>query len=194
MGRFFHQLAPDPPRPAVNLHGTFTLFGQPASPVTLTSDTASYTMGVEYQVAIAGQVNAVWFYSPPGATVLPGTIASFIVSNQQLGASQAAAWSGAAGSGWVRAPFSSPPPINGNTRYKAAIFINNTGAGNFYGATSHYWDTGPGQGGISNGSLSAPNSAGTTTGQDAFITGTTLAYPNTSFNASNYWVDVEVQT
>jgi hypothetical protein len=43
-----------------------------------------------------------------------------------------------------------------------------------------------------NGPLSAPDNAAASVGQDTFNVGNSLAFPSTAFNASNYWVDVEV--
>ena len=165
----------------------YTLFGQPANPATLAADPTDYTMGVQFSVSAAGTLTAIWFFSAAGAVQLPGTIALFAVSGQSLVASQAASWSGAAGSGWVRAPFTVPPALAAGTAYKACIFDN--AGSNFYSATLHYWDTGPGASGVTNGPLSAPNSASSAQGQDTFTVGAVLAYPATVSNAANYWVD-----
>lgn len=169
----------------------YTLFSQPANPASLTDDSADYTMGVQFSVNQSGcTLTAVWFWSAPGAGALPDTIALYAVTGASLVHSETASWSGAAGSGWVRAAFSSPPSLTSGTNYKAAIFEN---TGNFfYSGTPHYWDTGPGAGGITNGPLSAPANSGADGGQDTFTNSSSLSYPSTSFNAANYWVDPEV--
>lgn len=169
----------------------YTLFGQPATPAALAADTTNYTMGVQFSVSQAGgTLTAIWFFSAPGAGSLPATIALFAVAGQALVTSQAAAWSGAAGSGWVRAAFTVPPSLTAGTAYKAAVLDNaNT---NWYSATAHDWDTGAHAGGASNGPLSAPNNAGAAQGQDTFTASGALSYPATASNASNYWVDPEV--
>lgn len=167
----------------------YTLFSQSLTPA-VTSDASAYTMGVQFSVSQAATLTAIWFYSPPGVSNLPATIALFAVSGAALVTSQAAAWSGAAGSGWVRAPFTVPPALSPGTAYKACIF--DSGGNNFYASISHYWDTGAGQNGISNGPLSAPNNAGGDHGQDTFHQSAALTYPDTSFNATNYLVDPEV--
>jgi hypothetical protein len=171
--------------------GPFTLFSQPANAATLTADSAAYTMGVQFTVSRGATLQAVWFFSAAGAASLPGSIALFQVSGASLVTSQAATWSGAAGSGWVRAPFTTPPALTAGMAYKAAIFDN--AANSFYSSTAHYWDTGVGAAGITNGPLSAPNNAGGDGGQDTFFTGGVITYPATSFNATNYWVDPEVK-
>lgn len=167
----------------------YTLFGQ-ALTSPLTSDAAAYTMGVQFSVSQAATLTAVWFYSAAGAGNLPATIALFSVSGASLITSQAASWSGAAGSGWVRAPFTVPPVLTSGVSYKACIF--DAGGNNFYASINHYWDTGAGSGGITSGPLSAPNNAGGDHGQDTFHQSAALTYPDTSFNATNYLVDAEV--
>ena len=168
----------------------YTLFGQPAAPATGVSDAGAYTFGVQFSVSQSVPLTAIWFYSAPGFTVLPGTIALYAVSGGSLVHSESASWSGAAGSGWVRAPFSSPPSLASSTSYKGAVLY--TGGSNWYSATAHYWDSGPGAGGITSGPLSAPNNAGGDGGQDTFNSGSSLTYPSGSFNAGTYWLDVEV--
>lgn len=169
----------------------YTLFGQPASPATLQADANNYEMGVQFTVSIPATVTGIWFFSPPGAVSLPTEIDIYDVPAGGLGASAVASWSGLAGSGWVKAQFATAPVVLPGYTYKACILANSSS--NFYGATSHYWDTGPGQNGISNGPLSAPNNAGADHGQDSFATPVTVhAYPNQSFNAANYWIDVEI--
>src|SRR5215472_4969595 len=170
----------------------YTLFGQPASPVGLTIDSSGYTMGVQFSSSQPGTITAIWFFSPPGAVSLPNQIGLFQVTGPGTGtlvASQAPSWSGAAGSGWVRAPFTTPPAISAGSNYKACI-LDNAGS-NFYGATANYWATS----GVTSGPLTAPNNAGGDGGQDTFTSPSPgLLYPATSFNASNYWVDLELTT
>jgi Domain of unknown function (DUF4082) len=169
----------------------YTLFGQPASPASLITDPSSYTFGIQFSVSQSGTLSAIWFYSAPGAASLPQDITLYAVSGQTLVHQETASWSGAAASGWVRAAFTSPPSLTSGTSYKGTVSATST-LGSWYSATSHYWDTGAGQNGISNGPLSAPNNAGGDGGQDTFNTSLSPAYPATSFNATNYWMDVEV--
>ena len=169
--------------------GTFTLFQQGIT-AALTADTAAYTMGVQFSVSGPGTLAATWFYSASGAVNLPDHITLFRVSDGFQLARQAAAWSGAVGSGWVRAAWPAPPVLAAGVAYKACI--ESTGGANFYSSIAHYWDSGAGQNGISNGPLSAPNNAGGDHGQDTFFAGTPPNYPTSSFNATNYMIDPEV--
>lgn len=160
--------------------------------MTVAADATEYTMGIEFDVTAAGcTLTAIWFYSATGAVELPDHIALFAVTGQSLIASQPAAWSGAAGSGWVRAAWTVPPALAASTRYKACV-QQGTDTVNWYSATSHFWDTGAGQNGIISGPVSAPNNAGAAQGQDTFTASGALSYPATEVNAANYWVDVEV--
>lgn len=168
----------------------YTLFGQPASPATLAADATAYTLGVEFACSVAAPLTALWFYSAPGAAALPGTIALYEVTGQVLVHSETPSWSGAAGSGWVRAAFASPPSLTGGTNYRAAVL--QASAANWYSSTSNYWSSGSGSAGITNGPLSAPASGSADNGgTGSYAVGATLAYPATG-TPDNYWIDVEV--
>lgn len=170
-----------------------TLFGQPTVTDPLQSDTGGYTFGLQFSDSAGESVLAIWFYSGAGAAALPATIALYAVSGQSLVHSESASWSGAAASGWVRAAFGSPPLLTASASYKACVFY--AGGANWYSDASHYWDgSGAGNAGLTSGTLTAPNNAGGDGGQDTFTSGTSLAYPASEFNASNYWVDVETGT
>ena len=169
----------------------YTLYGQEATGSSLASDTDPYTSGVQFSVSEACTLTAIWYYSPSGAAVLPGTIALYEVSGTVLVASQAASWSGAAGSGWVRAPFTSPPALTASTAYKGCVFY--AGGSEWYGLSDpSYYTTGAGAAGIMNGPLTAPNNAGASPGQCSYATGGSLAYPDESDAGANNWVDIEV--
>lgn len=173
-----------------------TLFSQGATGSSLTADPTSYTMGVQFSVSTSGNtLTGIWFYSPPTAAALPQTIGLYQVSGAGTGTlvhSEAASWSGAAGSGWVRASFAAPPALTASTSYKAVVLQST--AANWYSTTANYWSSGAGSAGITNGVLSAPNNAGADVGQDSFNANNILTYPASTFNATNYWVDPEVTT
>ena len=181
---------------------TYDLFGQPASPATLTADPADYTFGLQWSATLtAGQtavLAGIRFFSAAGAANLPDRIALFAVSGQSLIHSETASWSGAAASGWVTALFATPPALSSGVQYKACVNRGNGGIGNWYSTTGAYWSgTGPGASGITSGPLSAPSSTGTVPlggqGQDTFTAALALSYPLSEFNPPNYWLDVVVQ-
>lgn len=171
----------------------YTLFSQGATGSSLTADNLGYTMGVQFSVTLTGgqtaTMSGIWFYSATGATVLPATITLWDTTGTLIH-SETPSWSGAAGSGWVRSSFSSPPSLTSGTNYVGSVFYG--GGSNWYSTIAHYWDTGAGQNGITNGPLSAPNNAGASHGQDSFNQAVSQQFPNTSFNATNYWMDPEV--
>lgn len=174
---------------------TYTLFGQSGGGG-LVADNASYTMGVQFTVSQSATLTGIWWYSAASAIARPETIALYLVSGTSLVHSEGTgvspiSWSGAAGSGWIRAAFATPPALTASTSYKACVFHATT-AVNWYSSTAHYWDSGSGSGGITNGPLSAPNNAGASPGQGSFNAASPIAYPGTTFNATNYWMDPEI--
>src|SRR5580704_12913008 len=121
----------------------YTLFGQSGG-ATVSADSSKYTLGVQFSVSQSGcTLTGIWYNSPSGAGILPDTIALYTVTGTTLVHSEAATWSGAAGAGWVRAAFTSPPALTSGTNYKACIF-GGDGIVNMYGATSAYWSSGAG--------------------------------------------------
>lgn len=176
-----------------------SVFGQPVLGISAVSDSAGYTLGMQFSLTQAAPLTGIWFYSGNGATVLPTGCCIFQMTGSGTGTvvpgteNDSPSWSGAAASGWVKCSYSGSVVLAAGTSYKVAIFKPG-GSTLVYSAITHYWDgTGTGAGGLVGGILSAPNNASGDGGQDTFITGVgVLTYPNTSFNASNYLVDVEV--
>lgn len=171
----------------------YTLFGQEATGTTVADDFGQYTFGMEFTLSANARLTGIWWDSPASSTALPDGCAIYVaVADTQVPGTLNASptWSGAAGSGWVKCTYPGTVTLNSGTNYKVVVHV--TGAEFKYGATSHYWDTGAGSGGITNGIITGLNNASSDGGQDSFVVGATLGYPNTSFNAANYWVDVEV--
>ena len=83
-------------------------------------------------------------------------------------------------SGWQEADFSSPVAISANTTYIAS-YHTNTG---FYSADNNYFNNAR-----TNGPLTAPSSAASG-GNGVGVYSATDTFPNTTYQASNYWVDV----
>ncbi|MBO0684517.1 MAG: DUF4082 domain-containing protein, partial [Candidatus Dormibacteraeota bacterium] len=126
---------------------------------------------------VAGSITAVRFYKGPQNT---GThVADLWSSSGQLLAT--ATFSNETPSGWQQVSFATPVPIQANTTYIVS-YHTNTG---FYSATSAYFN------GFSANSwpLHAPDSA-TAGGNGVFAYGADPTFPSSSFNGTNYWVDV----
>jgi Domain of unknown function (DUF4082) len=174
-----------------------TVFGQPALGTGASGDGAAYTLGMQFTVAQDTPLTGIWFYSGGGATALPGHCAIFQVTGTGTGSivtgtlNSSPGWSCAAGAGWARCAYDGTVTLLAANTYKVAI--DKTGGQNVYTAASHYWDsTGAGTNGLNSGAVSAPNNAAGDGGQDTFNTSGWANYPASSFNASNYWIDVEV--
>jgi hypothetical protein len=90
-------------------------------------------------------------------------------------------FTGETSSGWQRANFSAPVPITANTTY---IVSYHTNTGRYAVDAGYFWsrsvDTAP---------LHAPSSAAAG-GNGVYRYGATSAFPNQTYNATNYWVDV----
>jgi hypothetical protein len=178
------------------LKATYSLFNQPSAPASLTIDTSSYTLGMEFKLSQDATFTGIWFYSASGAGQLPTHTAIFdVVSTAIVPGTEVdtASWSGALGSGWVKQAYDGSVTLKAGIKYKVAVYA--PAGSSWYAATSHYWDTGVGANGMTAGIISAPGSAGADSGQDSFNSGgVALVYPGGAFNASNYWIDVEVQS
>jgi hypothetical protein len=176
-----------------------TLFGQAATGSSVANDAASYTMGMQFTLSQPATLTGIWFYSAPGANGLPAGCAIYLRTGAGAGSivagseNDSPSWSGAAGSGWVRCAYASGPALAASTVYKVVILKDATSQ--VYSTTSHYWDSGPGASGLTSGIITAPNSVSADNGnQDSFGVSGSLVYPDSSFSATNYWIDVEVTT
>lgn len=88
------------------------------------------------------------------------------------------------GTGWQEVLLPTLIPLTVGQDYRAALHFPNG-----YAATSNYFTSGPGAGGITNGPLFAPDVTGVVGGdQGSFHVSAALAYPDNSFSGDNYWV------
>jgi hypothetical protein len=94
-----------------------------------------------------------------------------------------ATFTGETASGWQQVDLTPPVPLTAGATYIASYHTNG-----FYSATSNYFTTA-----LTNGSLTGPASAASG-GNGVFSYGPGGSFPAGSFNATNYWVDVVVQT
>lgn len=162
-----------------------TVFAQEATGTSLAADPTAYTMGMEFSVTQAAALTGAWFYSASGAGVLPQVIALYAVAGTVLVHQETATWSGAPGSGWVRAAFAAPPALTAATSYRVCVLQDT--AANWYSGT-----VGGLTAGKTAGIISVPSSAASDVGQDSYNAGVSLAYPATSGSGENFWIDPEV--
>lgn len=181
--------------------------GYPVLPGGASGGDPGYTLATEFRLAGICSLDGIWFYSPPGSTVLPSRCAIWDVATQDVvagtdsggsgsGGSESGSagpvWSGAAGSGWVSCSYSGVTLPAGD--YKVSVY--STGGADWFLFTNGYWGAGgPGGDGITAGPITAPGlSDAAGPGQSTYNSGT-WAYPATygsAGNGENYWVDVEV--
>jgi Domain of unknown function (DUF4082) len=178
--------------------GVYTFFSQ-GTAASLSDDSSQYTMGIQFTVAEDVSLTGIWWNSPSGAGVLPSACAIYEMTSAGNGSivsgtqNASPSWSGAQGSGWVKCSYSGSVTLSPGSTYKAVVQLPG-GDSQQYGATPDYFVSGPGASGLTSGPLSAPSSAGGDGGQDTYNQGSSLTYPDTSYEGANYWVDVEVET
>jgi len=147
--------------------------------------TASTEVGVKFKTDTFGFVSGIRFYK---ASTNTGThIGNLWTSTGQLLAS--ATFTGESASGWQQVNFANPVPLNTDTTYIASYFAPS----GHYSADPAYFYTAP-QIGSAPGLVDSPplhaiqNSNTVTNG--VFATSSTSAFPGSTSNATNYWVDV----
>jgi hypothetical protein len=177
---------------AANVTWSFTTgqpFGCPCSawsPST-TPGTASYPdpgaveLGVKFRSDVGGLVTGVRFYKGSGNT---GTHIGSVWSagGQLLGT---ATFGGETATGWQQVDFATPVSITANTVYVASYFAPNGG----YAVDAQYF-TGRG---VDNGPIHLLRD-GDSGGNGVYAYGASSRFPSSTFQASNYWVDVVFST
>jgi hypothetical protein len=166
---------------SVTVHGQTDMWGAATTPRTVDSgDGSAAELGVKFTSSQNGFITGIRFYKSAANT---GThVGNLWTSSGTLLAS--ATFTGESASGWQQVNFSSPVAINANTIYVAS----------YYAPNGHYSDTLAffAAAGVTNPPLSflansvSPNGVYTYTSASAF--------PASSFDATNYWVDVAFVT
>ncbi len=157
---------------------TESLFSANATPATITNnDPSAVELGVKFVAGVNGTINGLRFYKGPQNT---GTHAADLWSSTgtQLAT---ATFQNETASGWQQVNFSAPVAVTAGTTYVAS-YHTNTG---FYSTTDNFF-----AGGVTSGDLTAPASAASG-GNGVYAYGSTSAFPANTFNAANYWVDVQ---
>jgi Domain of unknown function (DUF4082)/Bacterial Ig domain len=153
-----------------------SLFAANATPAVLNeSDTSPVELGMKFTASANGTISGIRFYKGSQNT---GTHTGHLWSSTgtSLGT---LTFSNETASGWQTANFSTPISITANTTY--VVSYHSSG---HYSDNSNYF-TAP----VTNGPLTAPSSA-SSGGNGVYRYGTASAFPTSTFNASNYWVDV----
>jgi hypothetical protein len=156
----------------VNSTSTESLFGLASVPGTLTeNDPNAVELGVRFTASAAGTITGLRFYKGPQNT--GPHVADLWSSSGTLLAT--ATFSNETASGWQQVNFSSPVSITAGTTYIASYHTNGD-----YSADNGYFAN-P----VVSGDLTAPAS-----GNGVYAYGAAGSFPTSTFDASNYWVDV----
>lgn len=184
---------------------TYRLFDGVAGPADVAVDTENYAMGMEFFVTTPASATAILIWRPAVSPGGPVTVGIYSVDDSTgdvgtLIASKAATVPANYG-GWFRVDLDAPVALGASAfrslpAYKVVYHFTTD---NFYSATPQYWNSGPGASGQTSGILSAPSGGSGPTepignsGQGTFqAPSSTIGFPTTTFNGTNYWVDVEV--
>jgi hypothetical protein len=142
-------------------------------------DASSVEMGVTFTPTQNGSITGVRFFK---STANTGThVGSLWSSSGTLLAS--GTFTGETATGWQTLTFSTPVPVASGSTYVAGYFAPS----GHYSYTAAAFSSGP----IVNGPLTAV--ANSTSSNGVFSYTTVSAFPTSTFNAANYWVDVDFQ-
>jgi hypothetical protein len=158
-----------------------TIFGAATPSVIQDSDTSAVELGVKFRSDAAGFISAIRFYKGPNNTgthvgslwTATGTrLANVTFANESA-------------SGWQQATLATPIAITANTTYIASY---NAPVGRYSVDTGYFSTT----------STYAPPlralANGTDGGNGVYAYGPAGSFPNSTWNAANYWVDVVFTT
>jgi methionine-rich copper-binding protein CopC len=152
----------------------------PANPIR--DDSTSLELGLKFRSNVDGLVAGVWFYKgglDNGDTHI-GHLWS--ISGTMLGE---VTFTNETPTGWQRALFQTPIPITANTTYVVS-YLDPQG---HYAADNDFFTTS----GIDNGplhALSNSETSGESPGNGVYLETTTGGFPTSTFNSTNYYVDV----
>jgi hypothetical protein len=152
-----------------------SIFGLRTPSVIDSGDTASVNLGVAFTADVPGSIVGIRFYKASANT---GThVGALWSATGQLLAQ--GTFSGESGSGWQTVTFASPVAIAANTRYVAS-----------YLAPKGHYSVDPA--GLASGADSPPLHAvaNSTSPNGLYLYSPLTAFPSSSFNATNYSVDV----
>ena len=139
-------------------------------------ESTALELGVKFRADLDGYLTGIRFYKSTGNT---GTHIGNIwtTTGVLLGS---VTFTGESASGWQQAIFASPVQVNAGTTYVASYFTS----------TGHYaFDQNYFSADVDNVPLHAPSNANGG-GNGVYVYTAGSAFPNLSYNSSNYWVDI----
>jgi hypothetical protein len=156
-----------------------SIFPNSATPsVVSANDPGPVNLGVQFTSSVNGFIAGIRFYKGPNNT---GThIGSLWTSTGTLLGQ--VTFSNESASGWQVAYFSSPIAVTAGTTYVASYLAP---AGGYSYDSAAFASSG-----VTSGPLTAPQSSAVTNGNGLYFYSAAAAFPTSSYNATNYWVDV----
>jgi Domain of unknown function (DUF4082)/Bacterial Ig-like domain len=142
------------------------------------NDTSALNLGVQFTTSVNGWIAGIRFYKGAGNT---GTHVGSLWTSAGTLLGQVT-FTNESASGWQVAYFSSPIPVTAGTTYIASYFAP---SGGYSDDSAYFANTG-----VTNGPLTAPQSSAVSPGNGLYAYGSSPAFPTSTYNATNYWVDV----
>jgi hypothetical protein len=161
--------------PSANVMPRVTLFEQATPATAEVNESTSIVLGVQFSSSIAGKVQGIRFYKAAGNT---GTHVVGLWNAKGTLLAQATVVSETA-SGWQEGLFATPVSITANTTYVAAYLAPK---GHYSATTEGFLSA------VTSSPLTSPASGATPNGLYTYRSA--LAFPTSSYKATNYWVDV----
>lgn len=159
-----------------------TIWPATATPVNISDpDTGSLELGVKFTSDVAGYIKGIRFYK--GSANTGAHIGNLWTSTGALLAT--ATFTSETPSGWQQVLFSKPVAIAANTTYVASYFAPN----GRYAGDNNYFATK----GADNAPLHAPKDS-IAGGNGVYNYGPSSSFPDSTFSATNYWVDIVFST
>ncbi|WP_157580469.1 DUF4082 domain-containing protein [Segetibacter koreensis] len=153
-----------------------SIWGNSGTPQTPNdNDGQSIEVGVKFQASQTGTITGIRFYKGSGNT---GTHTGSLWSSSGTKLASAT-FTNETASGWQEVRFATPVSISANTTYVASYYST----GGVYSSSENFFAAD-----VSNGSLKALQDG--RDGPNGIYKLGTSGFPNSSFNSSNYWVDV----
>ncbi|WP_430523390.1 DUF4082 domain-containing protein [Rhizobium binxianense] len=153
-----------------------SLFGAATPAVVNTNDTSAVELGVKFQTSLAGTVTGIRFYKGDLDT---GTHTGSLWSSTGTRLATLT-FTNETASGWQTAYFTSPVSLTAGQTYTASYHTNS----GHYSATTGYFTSN-----VTSGPLTAPAS-----GNGVYRYGSSSLFPTSTFQSTNYWVDVMFTT
>ena len=166
-----------PSIPASFVENLISLFPSTSVPVVAQdTDTSAVVLGMKFQSDVAGTITAIRFYK---GTANTGTHTARIYNS--AGTSLASlTFAGETASGWQQQNLTTPLSITANTVYVVSYYAP---VGRYAGDTNYF------SVGVDRSPLHAPSDAAAG-GNGVYRYGAGTVFPNQTYQATNYWVDV----